>query len=121
MLAKIYSAKNFLGRKFLYWIKNNIRYQRAISDLSGCDIKKHNDNVNEAIKSVRDWLVNVDLERSRSGKRTISGNAIWAQYNDFQAYLYDQVVVTDQHPSVDHVQITEIQYHMKNWCKKAYN
>ena len=46
----------------------------------------------------------------------MSRNAIWALYNDFQAYLYEEVVVTDGHSTVDDVQITEIIHHMKNWC-----
>lgn len=102
----------FPDKKILILDSEQYRYQKAISDLSGCDIKKHHNNVIEAIKSIRDWLVNVDLDRA------LSGNGIWALYNDFQAYLYDEVVVTDGHLSVDDVQITEIKRHMEIWCRK---
>lgn len=110
----IYCEK-FPSKKILILDSEQYRYQKAISDLSGCDIKKHHNNVIIAIRVVRDWLVNIDL------KRATSGNGIWTQYNYFQAYLYEQVVVADQHPSVDDVQITEIIYHMENWCHKTYN
>jgi hypothetical protein len=107
----IHSDK-FPDKKILILDSEQYRYQKAISDLSGCDIKKHHNNVIKAIEAVRDWLVNVEL------KRSASGNAIWAKYNDFQAYLYEEVVVTDGHLSVDDVQITEIIHHMENWCRQ---
>jgi protease II len=103
-------SEKFPGKKILILDAEQYRYQKSISDLSGCDIKKHHNDVIKAVKSVRDWLVTVDL------KRAASGNKIWAQYNDFQAYLYEEVVVTDGHLSIDDVQITEIIHHMKNWC-----
>lgn len=105
----IYNDK-FPDKKILILDSEQYRYQKAISDLSGCDIKKHHNDVIIAIRVVRDWLVNIDL------KRATSGNGIWDQYNFFQAYLYEQVVVTDKHLSVDEVQITEIIHHMENWC-----
>lgn len=110
----IYNDK-FPGKKILILDSEQYRYQKAISDLSGCDIKKHHNDVIVAVKAVRDWLVNVDL------KRATSGDGIWAQYNYFQAYLYEEVVVTDGHPSVDDAQITEIIHHMENWCCRASN
>lgn len=108
----IYNDK-FPDKKILILDSEQYRYQKAISDLSGCDIKKHHNDVIIAIKVVRDWLVNIDL------KRATSGNGIWDQYNFFQAYLYEQVVVTDKHLSVDDVQITEITHHMENWRSMA--
>ncbi|MCE0723984.1 hypothetical protein [Legionella resiliens] len=102
----------FPCKKILILDSERYRYQKAISDLSGCDIKEHHNDVSKAIIAVRNWLVNVDL------KRAISGEGIWSQYNFFQAYLYEEVVVTDGHLSVDNVQISEIMHHMDNWVNK---
>ncbi|MDX1921224.1 MAG: hypothetical protein SFU25_10890 [Candidatus Caenarcaniphilales bacterium] len=43
-------------KKLLVLDKEPYRYQQFISDLAGCDIKSHSDNVEGVIKAVRDWL-----------------------------------------------------------------
>ncbi len=96
-------------KKILILEKERYRFQKAISDLSGSDIKHHDDRVDKAIIAVRDWFVTEEI------KHGASGNKVWDSFNDFQAYLYDEVVEKDGHASVDDVQISEIIYHMENW------
>ena len=109
-----YGCKKFKGgkwgsKKILILEKEKYRYQKSLSDLSGSDIKNHHDEVDRAIIAVRNWFVTEELETA------ISGNAIWDKYNDFQAYLYDELVERNGHPSVDDVQVTEIIHHMRTW------
>lgn len=99
-------------KKILILEKERYRFQKAISDLSGSDIKSHEDDVQKVICAVRDWFVTEEL------KRGDSGNKIWNDFNDFQAYLYDEVVEKDGHKSVDDVPIPEIIHHMGNWFDK---
>ena len=101
----------FPSKKILILDSERYRFQKAISDLSGCDIKVHKNDVSTAVIAVRDWLVNMDL------KRAASGHKIWFKYNDFQAHLHEEVSA-DGHLSVDDVQISEIMHHMKNWCNQ---
>jgi len=96
-------------KKILILEKERYRFQKAISDLSGSDIKNHNDEVDKAICAVRDWLVTEELNRA------VSGGKVWDDFNDFQAYLYDEVVENDGHDSIDDVQITEVIHHMNIW------
>lgn len=96
-------------KKILILEKERYRFQKAISDLSGSDIKNHDDEVDKAIIAVRDWFVTEELKRGDSGRR------VWDGFNDFQAYLYDEVVEKDGHASTDDVQISEIIFHMENW------
>lgn len=96
-------------KKILILEKERYRFQKAISDLSGSDIKNHDNEVDKAITAVRDWLVTEELERGDSGNR------VWDRFNDFHAYLYDEVVEGDGHASTDDVQISEIIHHMTNW------
>lgn len=95
-------------KKILILEKERYRFQKAISDLSGSDIKSHNDEVDKIIQAVRDWIVTEELNRGDSGRK------VWDSYNDFQAYLYDEVVERDGHHSIDDVQIAEIIHHMEN-------
>jgi|TARA_R110001592_G_scaffold147042_3_gene371471 hypothetical protein len=99
------------NKQMLILEKERYRYQKAISDLSGSDIKNHDDDPIKIIKVVRDWFVATEK------KRAPSGNKIWDKFNEFQAYLYDEVVETDGHKSVGDVQITEIIQHMTSWLQ----
>jgi len=100
------------NKKILILEKKRYRYQKAISDLSGSDIKSHDDEVIKVIFAVRDWIVTEEF------KRGDSGNKVWNSFNDFQAYLYDEVVAKDGHKSPDEVPIPEIIHHIGNWFKK---
>lgn len=97
------------GKKILILEKERYRFQQAISDLSGSDIKAHNDEVDKVICAVRDWLVTEELKRGDSGAK------VWDSFNDFQAYLYDEVVEKDGHASIDNVQVPEVIHHMEAW------
>lgn len=98
-------------KKILIIEKERYRFQKAISDLSGSDIKHHNNQVDKAIFAVRNWFITEELGRGDSGNR------VWDNFNEFQGYLYDQVVEKDGHTSTDNVQITEVIQHMKDWFK----
>jgi hypothetical protein len=49
-------AAGFAGKKFLVLSKTRFDYAKAISDLSGVDIKSHNEEVRRIIRVVRNWL-----------------------------------------------------------------
>jgi hypothetical protein len=111
-----YGCQKFKGgiwskKKILILEKERYRFQKAISDLSGSDIKNHNDEVDKVIFSVRDWFITEELNRGDSGLK------VWDNYNEFQAYLYDEVVEKDGHKSTDDVQITEVMHHIGAWFK----
>lgn len=99
-------------KKILILEKEKYRYQKAISDLSGSDIKNHNNDVIKAVYAVRDWFVSEVLERGDGGRK------VWDNFNEFQGYLYDEVVEKDGHDSPDEVQIPEVMHHMIEWFKK---
>lgn len=109
-----YGCKKFKGgkwasKKILILEKERYRFQAALSDLSGCDIKNHDDEVSKVVFAVRNWLVTEELGRGDSGSK------VWDAYNDFQAYLYDEVVEKDGHADPDEVQEAEVIHHMKAW------
>ena len=62
--------------------KEQYRYQQFISDIAGQDIQAHNNNPEEAVKAVRNWL------RTASKRRTIpSGSIIGERYQEFMEDL----------------------------------
>ncbi len=50
------------------------RYQRFISDISGQDIRSHENSPRKAIRRVRDWLQAVPRQGSDSGRATDLGD-----------------------------------------------
>ena len=74
-------AKN---KKCLVLGKEQYRYQQAMSDLSGVDIKRHNDNPEELITQTRNWFVENELGGGPSPA------AIWESFNEFMADFYEQ-------------------------------
>lgn len=111
-----YGCQKFKGgrwadKKILILEKERYRYQKALSDLSGSDIKNHDNDPIKIITAVRDWLVTEELSAGASGRK------IWYKFIDFQTYLYERVIEEDGHESVDEVPIPEVIFHMSNWFK----
>ena len=62
--------------------KEQYRYQQFISDIAGQDIQAHNNNPEEMVTVIRNWLRNV------SKRETIpSGSIIWKRYQEFMGDL----------------------------------
>ncbi|WP_192849745.1 hypothetical protein [Aeromonas sp. SCS5] len=113
--AKKFKEGIWSNKQILILEEEKYRYQKALSDLSGSDIKNHNNEPALAIKAVRDWFVVTE------NILTDSGNKIWAKFNEFNAYLYDQAVENDGHDSVDDLQIVEIIRHIEIWLSHTNN
>ena len=71
-------------RKCLILAKERYSYQRALSDLSGSDIKAHNDQPEEIVREVRNWFVENEKIQADSGTR------IWESFNEFMAEFYQK-------------------------------
>lgn len=77
--AKRYGDTNQKKKICLITDKEEYRYQKFISDIAGQDIRHHENNPENSIKIVRNWLRN-------SSKRTTipGGSAINHRYNSFR-------------------------------------
>ncbi|MGK0271890.1 MAG: hypothetical protein ACI88H_002556 [Cocleimonas sp.] len=109
--SKVLKGGKWATKQLLVLEKERYRYQKALSDLSGSDIKNHDDDPIKIVKVVRDWFV------ATENLRTDSGNKIWSKFNEFNAHLYDQAVEVDGHNHVDELQIIEVIRHMDDWLK----
>jgi hypothetical protein len=54
------------------------RYQKFLSDIAGQDIRSHDDEEQELVRQVRDWLNDLELARPLP-----SGGLIFDEYQDF--------------------------------------
>jgi hypothetical protein len=85
---KMSNEHNFGSKKFLILEKEPYRYQKAISDISGNDIKAHDNEPQNLVKGVRDWF------RTTTGEKKVSYREIWLAYTTFFSD-YEEILETD--------------------------
>lgn len=66
----------------LIFDKEKYRYQKSISDLSGNDIEIHNNDPQDALRKLRNWILKI------KGKQIDSANKIWRLYNEFNGDFF---------------------------------
>jgi hypothetical protein len=73
------------SKKCLILEAEKYRYQAAISDMSNSDIAVHKNEPEEALREVRNWLVqNAKID-------TLGPNAMWTEYLEFMAFNADRL------------------------------
>lgn len=94
--------------------KERYRYQAALSDLSGSDIKNHDDEPIKVTKAVRDWFITEVLGKGPSHTK------IWYAFNDFSADL-EEKLLAEGHDQNDfgEIPIPEIMAYMAQWFENA--
>ena len=106
----------FKEKKFLILETELYRYKKALSDLSGIDIKAHKDDLNFLFESLRDWFV-----ENTDARCVFSATKIKSMYIDFQGYLRDESIKLGFNESnyIQKLTITEHINYAKAW--KKYN
>ncbi len=100
-------------KKILILEDKKYGYQIALSDLSGCDIKNHGNDPVKAVRVVRDWVL-----VSEKKMPLPSHSKIWNDFNDFNAYLADQLIQCGHKPDdTADIPIPEIMGYYDLWIK----
>lgn len=80
-----FSSGRLKGKRILILEVERYRYMRALSDISGFDIKSHNNNPVKLVIQVRNWFVET------IGLRNIpTGSMIWSKFMNYTLEFYDQ-------------------------------
>jgi hypothetical protein len=109
---KVSNPQRFNNKQFLILEKEQYRYQRVISDLSGNDIKFHKDELERLIKILRDWfrpkIANAPFPKE-----------IWLAFNEFE-FDYEQILIeAGYNPKViDSMEFSEIIDNMQTWISE---
>lgn len=86
------------------------RYQAALSDIAGCDIKFHGASFEKAVRQVRNWLV------TEAGCRRDGASRILGKYVDFQGWHYNQQLVAGfSEEDIQDYQTSELLMSMNEW------
>ena len=79
-----YGNKPLSRKVILILEEQRYRYQAAISDLAGSDIKAHGGKYETAVREVSNWLTGT------GGFKSIAAARILSEYEDFQIWHYEQ-------------------------------
>lgn len=82
--ARIFGNKTMKSKRFLILEKARYDFARALSDLSGVDIKSHNNEATHIVRVVRNWFAETNGLRNLA-----SGTTIWYRFNDFTSYFHE--------------------------------
>jgi hypothetical protein len=82
--ARLLGERRHLRKRALILDSKHHRYDQALSDISGQDIESHDNDPNEAIRCVRNWL---SEHRPRNARPLPSPKAIRHEYHTFLAEL----------------------------------
>jgi len=82
--SRLYGSARLRTKRCLVLERDQHEFQKAISDLAGIDIKRHNNEPADIVRAVRNWFVEtVGL------KGVHSATKIWYRFNDFASDFYD--------------------------------
>ena len=86
-----YGCRQYFGngrdaKRFLILEEEQYRYQRALSDLSGSDIRKHGGDFAEAMTAVRNWL------RNHSRRKALGPSGMQGKYVDWQEWHWETML-----------------------------
>jgi hypothetical protein len=89
------------------------RYQAAISDLSNSDICSHNDQPEDVIRCVRNWLVR------EAGADAVSASSIIGAFLDFNAANFDQLTLEAFTPDeIENIGLMDLKERMVDWLRE---
>jgi hypothetical protein len=83
---KFSGKKSLRKKKLLILEKKRYRYQKVLSDISGNDIKSHNNKPEKIIRITRDWFVS-------NNREAVYAKEIWLAYNEF-TYDNDSIITS---------------------------
>lgn len=103
-----------LARKSLVLEREPYDYMKAVSDLSGVDIKNHDDDPARLVRKVRNWFLETVGERDVD-----SGTKIWYEFNDFMASFYEQRRDEGyEEADLQMMPVTELIRYMESWVEE---
>lgn len=82
--CKRYGGSTHRTKSCLVLDQESHRYQAALSDISGSDIKRHKNNPEDLVREIRNWFVEA------RHKSAASGTAVWEAFNEFMADFYEK-------------------------------
>ena len=108
--GRYFGPKPLTRKKFLILEKEKFRFKKALSDISGSDIRAHNSDPETLTRSVRNWIFDNVRKDIRSGTK------IWQRYNKFSSNFESSALDEGfTKKDIDEMPVTEFIYFIKSW------
>lgn len=108
--CRLFKGERWQRKKCLILEADHYRYRAALSDISGSDIAVHNDQPEEVVCVVRNWLT------AEAGITLPGPSKIWGAFMEFTAFNYDDLIgkgYSDH--DVKRLPVHELMQSMKKW------
>lgn len=112
--CRYYGTARLRSKQCLILEKERYRYQKVLSDISGNDIRAHNNDPEQLVQELRDWL------RVSSGEALLPAAKLWDQLNRFRDHL--ETLLQQQGYSERDMQSLEMAEYMsfvKSWMERG--
>ncbi len=111
--CRLFSGGPYDNKKHLILEAKKYEYMKAISDLSGFDIKSHNNEPEMVVKTIRNWFVET------LGMFPVeSSTKIWYKFCDFASDFYDKRKAEGFSDSdLNMMPVPEYIKYMKEWIR----
>lgn len=112
--ARGFGAPFMSSKRCLILEQNLYDFKKALSDLSGVDIKPHRNEPDEVIRAVRDWFVET------VGLRGVeTATVIWYRFVDFTTAFFDQMLALGSpERDIEEMPIAEYVDHIRVWVSE---
>ena len=111
--CRIFKEGEWAKKKCLILVAERFKYQAAISDLSGSDVAVHQNEAEEVVLEVRNWL------NSTCGLTADGPSRIWGAFNDFMGDNYDELTRRGfSKRDIERLPVAELMRSMKEWVRE---
>ncbi len=113
--CKKFGEGHLKEKRCLILEKEQYRYQKVLSDISGNDIEAHKEDSQILIRKVRNWFF-------RQGMKIPNANTIWIDFNEFEGHL-DQIYVEEGYSKEDIEEMPKSEFisYAKLWMEGKKN
>lgn len=115
--TRLHGSGRMRTKKFLILEKNRYEIKKALSDISGFDIKHHNDHPPRLVRVTREWFVETVGLRGLPGWKTM-----WSRFTTEFAFVFyrERLAEGFTDDELNWMPIPEYVTFLKKWVSKNY-
>lgn len=112
--CRLFKGDQWQEKKCLILEADRYRYRAALSDISGSDIAAHNNQPEEVVYVVKNWLT------SEAGINLPGPSKIWGDFNDFMTYNFSILKNNGySNRDIERLPVHELMQAMQRWVDKS--